>query len=80
MLETGVGRAFLLAIAALPGFTMTGDCSASDRYFGADGDVTEPFVLEGGRLRVPSEPGIGVEPRPGRLAQCTIAHERIARR
>jgi len=79
MLETGVGRAFLLAIAALPGFTMAGDCSASDRYFGADGDVTEPFVLEGGQLRVPAEPGLGVEPRLERLAQCTIAHERITR-
>ena len=80
MLETGVGRAFLLAIAALPGFTMTGDCSASDRYFGADGDVTEPIMLEGGRLRVPVEPGLGIEPRPERLEQCTIAHERITRR
>lgn len=79
MLETGVGRAFLLAVAALPGFAMTGDCSASDRYFGVDGDLTEPFVLERGRLRVPSGPGLGVEPRPDRLAQCTVAHERITR-
>jgi O-succinylbenzoate synthase len=80
MLETGIGRAALLAVAALPGFTLTGDCSASERYFGVDGDLTEPFVLEAGRLRVPSGPGLGVEPIPDRLARYTVARERITRR
>jgi O-succinylbenzoate synthase len=80
MLETGIGRAALLAVAALPGFTLTGDCSASERYFGVDGDLTEPFVLEDGRLRVPSGPGLGVEPLPDRLARYTVARERITRR
>ena len=28
------------------------------RYFGPDGDLTEPFVLEAGRLRVAAESGI----------------------
>ena len=32
MLETGVGRAANLALAGLPGFTLPGDTSASDRY------------------------------------------------
>jgi O-succinylbenzoate synthase len=64
----------------LPGFTLTGDCSASERYFGVDGDLTEPFVLEAGRLRVPSGPGLGVEPLPGRLARYTVARERITHR
>ena len=80
MLETGVGRAALLAVAALPGFTLTGDCSASERFFGVDGDITEPFVLEDGRLRVPTGPGLGVEPIPERLARCTIARERLTAR
>jgi O-succinylbenzoate synthase len=80
MLETGVGRAALLAVAALPGFTFTGDISASARYFGADGDLTEPFVLERGELRVPTGPGLGVEPIPERLARGTIARERITAR
>jgi O-succinylbenzoate synthase len=75
MIETGVGRAALVALAALPGFTMTGDCSASDRYF-AD-DLTEPFVLENGALRVPKGPGIGVTVRPEQLARYTIASERL---
>jgi O-succinylbenzoate synthase len=80
MLETGVGRAALLAVAALPGFTFTGDVSASARYFGVDGDITEPFVLADGRLRVPTGPGLGVEPLPDRLARCTVARERMRAR
>ena len=58
MLETGIGRAANVALAALPNFTLPGDTSASDRYFAAD--ITEPFVLEDGHLRVPTGPGIGV--------------------
>lgn len=36
MLETGIGRAVNLALAALPGFTLPGDTSASDRYYKKD--------------------------------------------
>ncbi len=76
LLETGIGRAALLAVAALPGFTLTGDCAASDRYFGPDGDLTEPFVLDAkGQLRVPDGPGLGVEPIPAQLERFTIARE-----
>ncbi len=46
MLETGIGRATNLALAALPGFTLPGDTSASARYF-AD-DVTDA-VRDGAR-------------------------------
>ncbi len=71
MLETGVGRAANLAMASLPGVTLPGDTSASDRYF-AD-DLTEPFVLSpDGTMEVPSGPGIGVDPRPDRLESCTV--------
>ncbi len=80
MLETGIGRAALVALAALPGCTLTGDVSASERYFGVDGDITEPFVLEAGRLRVPTGPGLGVEPLPERLRDVTVARERITAR
>ena len=62
MLETGIGRAANLALAALPGFTLPGDTSASSRYFAED--ITEPFVLAEGHLPVPRTPGIGVEPLP----------------
>lgn len=62
MLETGIGRASCLALASLPGFTLTPDLSASNRYF--ERDVTEPFLLEGGAITVPTGAGIGVEPLP----------------
>ena len=53
MLETGVGRALNLALAALPGFTLPGDTSASARYF--HDDLTEPFELApDGTMAVPS--------------------------
>lgn len=78
MLETGVGRAAALAVAALPGFARPTDLGPSSQYF-AD-DVTEPFALQaGGRLPVPTGPGIGVRPRPDRLAEVTEAHVRIER-
>jgi O-succinylbenzoate synthase len=80
MLETGVGRAALLAVAALPGFTKTGDCAGSERFFGPDGDITEPLTVIDGRLDVPSAPGLGVEPIPERLTRMTIARERITAR
>ncbi|EGX54685.1 mandelate racemase/muconate lactonizing protein [Streptomyces zinciresistens K42] len=69
MLETGVGRAANLALAALPGCTLPGDTSASARYFAED--VTEPFVLVDGHLPVPRTPGIGVAPLPEALARFT---------
>lgn len=60
MLETGIGRAANVALAALPGFTLPGDLSASERYYERD-IVTAPFVLDDGFVRVPTQPGLGVE-------------------
>jgi len=60
MLETGIGRAANVALAALPGFTLPGDTSASSRFFTRD--ITDPFVMEDGYLHVPQGIGIGVEP------------------
>lgn len=69
MLETGLGRAANLALAALPGFAFPGDTSASERYYRTD--LTEPFVLSDGHLAVPDGPGIGVDPRPDVLDEVT---------
>jgi O-succinylbenzoate synthase len=77
MLETGLGRAANVALASLPGFTLPGDTSASDRYF-AD-DITEPFVLEQGTLAVPTGPGLGVALRPEVLEAATTATEWLTR-
>lgn len=75
MLETGLGRAANLALAALPGFTLPGDISASDRYWHRD--LTPPFVLEEGRIRVPSGPGLGVRPDPDYLDERTTWQETV---
>lgn len=76
MLETGIGRATNLALAALPGFTLPGDTSASARYFAED--LTEPFVMDpDGTMAVPSGPGIGVTPRPDRLEATTLRVETL---
>ena len=71
MLETGLGRAANVALAALPGFTLPGDISASDRYWRTD--ITAPFVLEDGHIRVPTGPGLGVRPDPDALAAVTTS-------
>jgi O-succinylbenzoate synthase len=76
MLETGLGRAANVALAALPGFTLPGDTSASDRYFAQD--VTAPFVLVDGHVAVPAGPGLGVEPIPDVLAALTTSTSWLA--
>jgi O-succinylbenzoate synthase len=71
MLETGIGRATNVAMAALPGVTMPGDTSASDRYFHRD--LTSPFVVApDGTMEVPRGSGIGVEPLEDALEACTV--------
>jgi O-succinylbenzoate synthase len=75
MLETGIGRAANVALAGLENFVLPGDTSASDRYY--QRDLTAPFVLEGGRLRVPTGPGIGVAVLPDVLADVTERVEEI---
>ncbi len=75
MLETGVGRAANVALAALEGFTIPGDLSASDRYW--EEDIVEPpfRLLPGGELAVPQGPGIGVTVVEERLRKVTEAKE-----
>jgi O-succinylbenzoate synthase len=76
MLETGIGRAANLALAALPGFTLPGDTSASKRYFATD--VTTPFELRDGYIDVPIGPGIGVTPITSILEAMTSRVDTIA--
>ena len=71
MLETGLGRAANVALAAMPGFTLPGDISASGRYWRTD--ITAPFVLEEGQIRVPTGPGLGVRPDPEALSAVTTS-------
>ena len=77
MLETGIGRAANVCLASLPGFTLPGDLSASARYFAQD--LTEPFVLEHGCLRVPDGPGIGVEVLTHVVDRYTVSRRTVRR-
>ncbi|WP_308492020.1 o-succinylbenzoate synthase [Microbacterium terrisoli] len=78
MLETGIGRAANAALAALPGFTLPGDVSASDRFYMRD-IVTEPAVLEDGHIAVPTGPGLGVEIDPDALDAATVERVELRR-
>ena len=75
MLETGLGRAANLALAALPNFRLPGDTSASDRYFAED--LTEPFVLVDGMLPVPTGPGVGVDLRMDVVREMTTSVQTV---
>ena len=75
MLETGIGRAANLALAAMPGFTVPGDTSASSRYF--ETDLTEPIVMVDGYIDVPTGPGIGIDPIPEIINRFAVSREWI---
>lgn len=78
MLETGIGRAANAALAALPGFTLPGDVSASGRFYHRD-IVTEPAVLDDGHVRVPTGPGLGVEIDQAALDDFTVERVEVRR-
>jgi O-succinylbenzoate synthase len=71
MHEFGVGRAANVAVASLPGFTLPGDVSGSDKYY--QEDVVDPPVLaRNGAVPVPDRPGLGHEPAEDRIARATL--------
>jgi O-succinylbenzoate synthase len=61
MLESGVGRAYNVALASLPNFSLPGDLSPSSRYWSRD-VVTPEWTMDAeGMVRVPrSVPGLGI--------------------
>jgi O-succinylbenzoate synthase len=73
MLETGVGRASNLALASLPGFTLPGDISASNRYYVKD-ITAESFSLNSdSTITVPESPGLGITLDQGAVNQYTLS-------
>lgn len=73
MLESGIGRAYNVALASLPGFTLPGDLSPSARYWAEDIVTPEWTMEDGGRVRVPLDrPGFGVEVRQDRVEALTV--------
>lgn len=58
MFETGIGRAFNIAISSLAEFTLPGDSAASSRYWKPDIIIPE-VVVEDGKIKVPTASGLG---------------------
>ena len=76
MLETGIGRAYNVALASLPGFGLPGDLSPSRRYW--ERDVVEPeWTMDAeGFVEVPREaPGLGVAVDRDRIEDLTVRAE-----
>ena len=70
MHEFGIGRAANVAIASLPGFTIPGDVSGSDKYYAED-IVNPPILAHHGAIAVFERPGLGVEPDEARIRAHT---------
>jgi O-succinylbenzoate synthase len=78
MLESGIGRAYNVALASLPNFSLPGDLSPSARYWAAD--VVEPeWTMDAdGMVRVPrEEPGLGVRVDVERIDAITVRRETL---
>lgn len=72
MLETGIGRGFNLALAALPGFTLHSDMSPARMFYAHD--LVEPTfdIQPDGCISVPARPGNGFPVVPERVAEAVI--------
>ena len=78
MLESGVGRGYNVALAALPNFLKPGDVSPSARYW--ERDVVSPeWTMQDGLVSVPTDPGIGVTPDREMIGRLTVREERLGR-
>jgi O-succinylbenzoate synthase len=79
MLESGIGRAYNVALASLPNFTLPGDVSPSARYW--ERDIVDPEWTMGpdGMVTVPNHaPGLGVHVDADRIEDLTIRTEVLA--
>ena len=77
MLDTGLGRAANLALAAHPGASLPGDLAATTRFF--SDDVCAPIVLAGDSIDVPGHPGLGIVIDADALERLTVRRVTIPR-
>lgn len=77
MLETGIGRAYNVALASLPNFKLPGDLSPSARYW--ERDIVSPeWTMTDGLVTVPLDrPGLGVTVDRDRIDDLTVRVERV---
>ncbi len=79
MLETGIGRAYNVALASLPNFSLPGDLSPSARYWARDVVAPEWTMDAEGMVRVPREvPGLGITVDTDFIEALTIRSEVLA--
>ena len=79
MLESGIGRAYNVALASLPGFELPGDLSPSARYWERDIVRPEWTMSADGFVTVPRHtPGLGVEIDRDRIDDLTVRSEVLA--
>lgn len=78
MLESGIGRAYNVALASLPNFTLPGDLSPSARYWAQDIVSPEWTMDAAGMVDVPlAVPGIGVAVDAERIISLTVRTEEL---
>jgi len=78
MLESGIGRAYNVALASLPNFVLPGDISPSSRYWKRDIVQPEWTMDSKGFIKVPlDKPGIGVSVDMKFLEQITVWKETL---
>ena len=75
MLESGIGRAYNVALASLSGFTIPGDVSPSARYWKQDIVAPEWTMDSNGCISVPESPGLGVEVDAERIESLAVRTE-----
>ena len=77
MLEAGIGRAHNIALSTLPGFTLPGDVSASERYWTED--IIDPpvTVSREGTIKAPTGHGIGFAVNEARVEALTVRRETL---
>lgn len=77
MLESGIGRAYNVALASLRNFTIPGDVSPSSRYWAQDIVSPEWTMDADGWVEVPESPGLGVEVDRERIEALTVKREML---
>ena len=79
MLESAIGASHCLALATLPNIRYPSDIFPSERFYAKD-LATPPMTHSApSQFTAADTPGIGVEPDPDMLEQCTLDHAFLER-
>lgn len=81
MLESGVGRAYNVALASLPNFVLPGDISPSRRYWEQDICAPEWTMDKNGMVQVPmNKTGLGIEVNTDFIESLTVRTEALSQK